>query len=47
MVREADAVLLGFPLLRQMHEEVRSKDLHYYESVSSIVFGAVLESDKI
>lgn len=33
VVREADAVLLGFPLLRQMLEGVRSKDLHYYESI--------------
>ena len=32
-VKEADAVLLGYPLLKNMYKEVRVNDLAYYETV--------------
>lgn len=33
LIQEADAVLLGYPLLRSMFQIIRKNDLNYYESV--------------
>ena len=34
-VKQADVILMGFPLMMSMPEDVRKNDLHIYENVTN------------